>query len=75
LTTDIDLNGIVWTPAGTVDAPFKGTFDGNNCKISNLTVENVDYAALFAYTGEGTIIKNLTLENVKINSNKHATFR
>ena len=72
LTSDIDLKNIVWTPAGTVDAPFKGTFDGNNCKISNLTVENVDYAALFAYTGEGTIIKNLTLENVKINSNKHA---
>ena len=72
LGADIDLAGVAWTPAGTSEAPFMGTFDGNNHKISNLTVAGVDYAALFAYTAEGATIKNLTLEDVVINSTKHA---
>lgn len=71
LEADIDFAGETWTPAGTADAPFKGTFDGNNKKISGLAIDS-DYAALFAYTDEGVTIKDLTLENVDINSSKYA---
>ena len=71
LTDDIDFNGQAWTPVGTADAPFKGTFDGNNKKISGLAID-ADYAAMFAYTEEGVTIKDLTLENVNINSSKYA---
>ena len=71
LATDIDFAGEAWTPVGTADAPFKGTFDGNNKMISGLAID-ADYAAMFAYTGEGVIIKDLTLENVNVNSSKYA---
>ena len=71
LVEDIDLNGEMWTPVGTAEAPFKGTFDGNNKKISGLAID-ADYAAMFAYTDEGVTIKDLTLENVNINSSKYA---
>jgi hypothetical protein len=71
LADDIDLTGETWTPAGTAEAPFKGTFDGNNKTISGLTID-ADYAAMFAYTDEGVTIKDLTLENVNINSSKYA---
>ena len=71
LADDIDLSGEEWTPAGTAEAPFKGTFDGNNKKITGLSID-ADYAAMFAYTAEGVTIKDLTLENVDINSSKYA---
>ena len=44
LTDDIDLAGVEWTPIGNVkDYPtitFKGTFDGNNKTIYNMTVKD-----------------------------------
>lgn len=64
LMNDVDLNGVSWTPIGTKDAPFKGTFDGGNYKISNLTVESSgDYSGLFGYLGGTAEVKNLTIEN------------
>ena len=63
-TADIDLNNEPWTPIGTVinngkDAkPFKGTFDGDGYKITNLKVTgNSNNAGLFGYT-EGAVIKS-----------------
>ena len=61
-TADIDLNNEPWTPIGTVinngkDAkPFKGTFDGDGYKITNLKVTgNSNNAGLFGYTQDATI--------------------
>lgn len=64
-TADIDLNNETnWTPIGTVtndgkDArPFKGTFDGDGYKITNLKVTgNSNNAGLFGYV-DGAIIQN-----------------
>ena len=72
LASDIDLANVAWTPAGTSAKPWYGIFDGNNKKISNLTINGTDYAALIAYSGANSTIKNLSLENVDINSTKHA---
>lgn len=46
---------------------FKGTYDGNNKTISNLTVNapNSNYQGLFGYTREAKI-KNVTLANCNI---------
>lgn len=39
-----------WVPIGTVDAPFTGSFDGNNHTISNIIVNNdYEYTGLFGY--------------------------
>ena len=48
-----------FTPIGTKDAPFTGTFDGNGCTISNIQINSgVDCQGLFGYTS-GATIKNL----------------
>ncbi|MBQ4142028.1 MAG: hypothetical protein IJD43_00955 [Thermoguttaceae bacterium] len=72
LASDIDLSVYEnWTPIGTTANPFKGTFDGHNYTISNLTINDADgwYLGLFGYvtgTKEGISIKDFTLENVYI---------
>lgn len=38
LCSDIDLSALAWTPVGSKDFPFKGTFDGQGHTISNMTV-------------------------------------
>ncbi len=38
----LDLEGLVIPPIGTIENPFVGNFDGNNCVISNFTVSNAD---------------------------------
>ena len=40
VTANLDMTGYVLPPAGTPTYPFVGNFDGNNHKISNLTVSN-----------------------------------
>lgn len=70
LMRDIELTED-WTPLGTTDEPFNGTFDGNNCTISGLKVADTDYAAFIAYSDAGCVIKNLNLD-VNIVSTKHA---
>ena len=67
LSSDINLNGVKWTPIGTSENPFKGTFDGANHTIFNLVVDggsNSDQG-LFGFTQDGEI-KNLTIENAKV---------
>lgn len=63
LGADIDMNGISWTPGGTLKNPFMGTFDGNNHTISNVTSSfSADkvYVGIIGYN-KGTV-KNLTVE-------------
>lgn len=59
-----------WTPAGTADAPFKGTFDGNGKIISGLTISSGNYVGLFGYVSEGATIKNVTLKDVNVSGGK-----
>ncbi len=65
LASNVDLANVAWTPAGTAQI-FKGTFDGGNNTISNLTVNTTGkaYAGLFA-TAQGTV-KNVKLANVNV---------
>lgn len=55
-----------FTPIG-INSPFKGTFDGNGHKISNLYVERAGRAGLFASV-YGASIKNLTVEGTVVGS-------
>lgn len=79
LTADLDLSGVAWTPAGGLDSypgtSFKGTFDGKEHTISNLTCTdthaNYATAALFGAV-KNAVIKNLTLKDVNINSTHYA---
>ena len=74
LMNDINLYGSNWTPIGNVtDYPtvtFKGTFDGQDHVISNLTAS--DYATKYAAAGLfGSIVgtvKNVKLKDVNIRS-------
>ena len=71
LNADITLTE-AWTPVGNAEKPWYGVFDGKNHKISGLTVEGVEYAAFISHTAANSTVKNLTLENVNLNSTKHA---
>ena len=58
LNININLNTKSWTPIGTKNNPFEGTFDGNGKKIYSISVTlDTAYAGLFGYVS-GTI-KNL----------------
>ena len=47
---------------------FKGTFDGNNKAITNLTINkpSFNYQGLFGYINEKSVIKNVNLVNCNI---------
>ncbi|MCL2435634.1 MAG: putative Ig domain-containing protein [Lentimicrobiaceae bacterium] len=72
LGNDISLSayqtGAGWIPIGNNQA-FKGNFDGNNKKITNLKIDNtsLQYVGLFGSINNSTV-KNLGIENVNITS-------
>ncbi|WP_026320164.1 fimbrillin family protein [Phocaeicola barnesiae] len=69
LDNDIDLTGINWTPIGTYDNPYTGTFDGGGHTITGLTVTTSDrYVGLFGCIGSGGKVKDVTLKDVQIES-------
>ena len=48
LTRDINLKNEEWTPIGTNEHPFSGSFDGQNHTVSNLKITNAgSYNGLF----------------------------
>ena len=75
LLRNVNLEGVSWTPIGTVDNPFRGTFDGNGKTIDNLsnhgfTSSTIDGTynsgssnafALFGYLRGNVTIKDLTV--------------
>ena len=69
LGNDIDLSEYAnFAPIGTAANPFKGVFDGDGKKISNLSIDDIgafSYAGLFGCINGGTV-QNLGLENVNI---------
>ncbi len=70
LDNDIDLSDINWTPIGDYYNRYTGTFDGGNYTITGLTVTGSnEYAGLFGRIGSGGTVKDVTLEEVKIESN------
>ena len=74
LTADINLSGQTWTPIGTSTSNyFKGTFDGADHTISNLTIDTeASYVGLFGATS-GAVIKNVTLDNPQVQNSATGT--
>ena len=73
LAADIDLNGEVWTPIGTLEKIYKGTFDGAGFTIKNLknSVAAGENALIGQATG-GCVVKNLNLTNIEIKTDTNA---
>lgn len=64
LMKDIDLGEEMWIPIGSEASPYKGNFDGNGKKISNLKIEEKDgsFKGFFARLSSATI-SNLGIES------------
>lgn len=73
LMNDVDLSTYSnWEPIGTADTPFKGELNGNDFRISNLTIKKLKtfekyhfVAGLFGTVSSG-VFEHLTLVNVDI---------
>lgn len=66
---NIDLNVFNedggWIPIGTLEAPFTGSYDGNEFEIKNLWVAGKAYSSLVGYVSNAKF-KNILLLNVLI---------
>ena len=70
LGNDISLSTYPnWVPIGTEGKPFKGTFDGAEKKISDLSINESSAVnvGLFGYVWPGTL-KNVSIETVDISA-------
>lgn len=54
-----------FTPIGSAEVPFNGTFSGNGHTISGLVINNVENGALFGYVSDAEI-SSLTLDNASV---------
>lgn len=69
LFDDIDFSGSeAWTPVGSSDNGFTGTFDGQGHTISNMTIAGNQYAGMFAYINGGQV-QNVEFKNIEILQN------
>jgi hypothetical protein len=66
LTADIDMEGQVFTTAIIAASCFTGTFDGNDHKITNFTINGGDDLGLFSCIDYSGSVKNLGLENCSV---------
>ncbi|MDR0832688.1 MAG: hypothetical protein LBN93_00625 [Candidatus Symbiothrix sp.] len=82
LAADIDLAGKVWAPISTSSStPFKGQFNGDGYKISNISINTtaatsattVNYHGLFGVAGDGAIIENVHIDGGTITITNDAT--
>jgi hypothetical protein len=64
LTEDIDLTGNQWE--GPLLDEYLGIFDGNGFSLRNVTLTGENYLGFFGILGPDATIKNLTLENVRV---------
>ena len=77
LGADLDLTDVEWIPIGIngTGKLFKGTFDGQEYTISNLSIDwsaNTTGAGLFGYVPNPAVIKNLNIKNVNVKAQKYA---
>lgn len=72
LDKDITLTG-EWTPIGSRNSPYTGTFDGGGHILSGLTIDQSEttYVGLIGYIGGGGTVKNLTLADVDITADSY----
>ena len=64
----------IWTPIGSLENPFKGTFDGKMFTISGLYMDtSKSYAGLFGYAQECTI-QNFYLKNSYFNTTASSAY-
>lgn len=63
------VNAREWSPIGSVEERYKGTFNGNYYTISGLYFNDTskDGIGLFEYTTTGGTIRDLTIENCYFN--------
>lgn len=68
LDNDIDLIGINWTPIGTYDNPYTGTFDGGTYTITGLKIDQsgTDNVGLIGRLGSGGKVQDVTLTEVNV---------
>ncbi len=64
LADNIDLSGRAWYPIGNETNPFKGTFDGGNYTISNMTCNSI-YSGVIGYMNGGTV-QNLNVTGADV---------
>lgn len=62
LTTDVDLAGLPWTPIGS----FKGTFNGNNHTVANMSVDLEKGQSGFFEELSDAIVENLMIEQANV---------
>ena len=70
LNDDLDLQNLQWTPIGSSSNYFKGTFDGQNHTISNMSInvntpDENQFVGLFGGI-QNAVIKNLTMKDSDI---------
>lgn len=67
LKKDLDMTDYSssFTPIGRENAGFRGTFDGEGHRISNLTIDGGGgyFAGLFSFVGDGAVVKNLIMDS------------
>ncbi|MCL1911040.1 MAG: hypothetical protein FWG13_02410 [Leptospirales bacterium] len=55
-----------------INKPFKGSFDGNGCTITGLTIESYDdYQGMFGYIGTGGVVKNVALIGGSVSGSRY----
>ena len=60
LTADIDLEDAGWTPIGSEEHKYTGSFDGGGHTLSGLNSSGIN-VGLFGFLGNGGTVKNLTI--------------
>jgi len=68
-TANISLSSVSeWTPIGTDETPFKGSYNGNGMIISSLKImaPSEDVQGLFGIIDSGAVVKNIGLEYCSI---------
>ena len=62
-TADIDLAGCDWSPIGTADSPFVGTYRGEGFTVSGLKISSTTAGdvGFFGFVGDGSYIQELTV--------------
>ena len=60
---------LLWTPIGGNNGKyFKGTFDGNNKKILNMSVNTNGYAGFFGYVSDNGLVMDLGVASGRVKS-------